>query len=279
MAAIASSIRDVLVILDAERRAADAAVAVARRAGAHLNAVALTFEALAPVYTVAAAPIPAELLVAAHDQSREDAERCRRDFERLAADAGISADARVADTVAGDGLLGIVGSCVLSDLAVISQMAPDRREPMRDVLIESLLFRARLPLLLLPWSGLTEFSPARAVVAWNGSATAAQALRAALPLLALAESVTVATVDEQSTELGGDEAVRYLARHGITAALRQIADPGMAAGQALLAFAAEERADWLAMGAYGHSRMREFLLGGATRHIIGHATLPVFMVH
>ena len=63
------------------------------------------------------------------------------------------------------------------------------------------------------------------------------------------------------------------------AAVRQIANPVTGAGQALLTFAAEQNADWLVMGAYGHSRMREFLLGGVTRHVIGDATLPVFMAH
>jgi nucleotide-binding universal stress UspA family protein len=278
MAGSVSSIKDILVIIDADRRATMAAAEIAKHTGAFLNGVALTFEALLPIYT-AAAPIPTELVVSAHDQSLGDAERLRFDFEALAQRAGVPARSRVAETIAGDGLLGIVGSCVLTDLAVVGQMDPDRREPMREVLIESLLFHARLPIMLIPYAGVRNFQPDRAVIGWNGSATAARALRAALPLLSLAKSVTVVVVDEDGPGLAGSEVAAYLARHNISARLREIDHPSSGAGQALLRFAAEENADWLVMGAYGHSRMREFLLGGVTRHIIGGATLPVFMAH
>jgi len=273
-----ASIKAILVIIDADRRAAMAAAQIAQRTGAHLNGVALTFDALLPIYTVAA-PIPTELVVAAHDHSLSEAELARRDFDAIAKASGVSASSRVAETIAGDGLLGIVGSCVLTDLAVVGQTNPDRREPLRDVLIESLLFHARLPLMLIPYAGVRDFQPDRAIIGWNGSSTAARAIRAALPLLSLARSVTVVVVDEDRPGVTGAEVAAYLARHDIAAQLREIEKPATGAGQALLRFAAEQNADWLVMGAYGHSRMREFLLGGVTRHIIADATLPVFMVH
>src|SRR5579872_2357574 len=247
MAETLASIKDILVIIDADRRAAMAAAEIARHTGAHLNGIALTFEALLPIYTVPA-PIPTELIVAAHDQSLGEAELARRDFEGIAQRAGVSASSRVAETIAGDGLLGIVGSCVLADLAVVGQVDPDRREPMRDVLIESLLFHARLPLMLIPYAGVRDFRPDRAVIGWNGSATAARALRAALPLLALAKSVTVVVVDEDRAGVPGTEVAAYLARHNISAHLREIENPATGAGQALLSFAAEQNADWLVMG-------------------------------
>ena len=273
-----ASIKAILVIIDADRRAAMAAAQIAQRTGAHLNGVALTFDALLPIYTVSA-PIPTELVVAAHDHSLSEAELARRDFDAIAKASGVSASSRVAETIAGDGLLGIVGSCVLTDLAVVGQTNPDRREPLRDVLIESLLFHARLPLMLIPYAGVRDFQPDRAIIGWNGSSTAARAIRAALPLLSLARSVTVVVVDEDRPGVTGAEVAAYLARHDIAAQLREIEKPATGAGQALLRFAAEQNADWLVMGAYGHSRMREFLLGGVTRHIIADATLPVFMVH
>ena len=84
-----SGVRDILVIIDSDRRAAMAAAEIARRTGAHLNGIALTFEALLPVYTVAA-PIPTELLVANHDQSLNQAEQARRDFDAIAAKANVN---------------------------------------------------------------------------------------------------------------------------------------------------------------------------------------------
>ncbi|MCB1487075.1 MAG: universal stress protein, partial [Bauldia sp.] len=71
----------------------------------------------------------------------------------------------------------------------------------------------------------------------------------------------------------------YLARHDLNVTVRTIPNGAGGAGQALLSFAAAENADWMVMGAYGHSRLREFLLGGATRHALANATLPILMSH
>ena len=93
--------------------------------------------------------------------------------------------------------------------------------------------------------------------------------------------MVVAIVDESRArdEEPGTDIGAYLARHDLDVTIRVIADATGGAGKALLAHAAETEADWMVMGAYGHSRLREFLLGGVTRHVIGNATLPVLMAH
>jgi nucleotide-binding universal stress UspA family protein len=277
-----SSVRDVLVVVDlgGERRAAIVAADLARRTGAHLTGVALAFEPLIPVYTVAA-PIPTDFIVAAHEQGIADAKSALAAFEAIGEKAGVAVEARIGESMTGDSLSAVVRNAILADLAVVGQDNPDQPEPMRAVLIESLLFQAGTPTLLVPFAGVSEFVPDRVVVAWNGSSAAGRAVRAAMPMLAMAKQVLVAIVDEgwQPTGEPGADIGAYLARHDLDVTVRTIVGMANDAGQALLTFAAEEDANWMVMGAYGHSRIREFLLGGATRHVLANATLPILMSH
>lgn len=277
-----SSVRDIVVIVDnaGERRAAVVAADLARRTGAHLTGVALAFEPLIPVYTIAA-PIPTDFVVAAHEQGMADAKTALEAFDAIGQQAGVHVEGRVGESIAGDGFATVVRNAILADLAVVGQDDPDRPEPMREAVIESLLFQAGLPTLLVPYSGVSQFAPDKVVVGWNGSAAAGRAVRAAMPLLAMSKSVLVAMVDEGRQPPGepGADIGAYLARHDLDVTVRMIPSLPNGAGEALLAFAAEENAGWMVMGAYGHSRLREFLLGGATRHTLANATLPVLMSH
>jgi nucleotide-binding universal stress UspA family protein len=119
----------------------------------------------------------------------------------------------------------------------------------------------------------------RPVIAWNGSVEAARAVSAALPLLHNAAKVTVLMFANQggSSEPGADIA-QYLVRHGIEVEVK-VCPPASDAGHAILSEAAKLQADLLVMGAYGHSRFREMVLGGATRTILSELPLPVLMTH
>ena len=170
----------------------------------------------------------------------------------------------------------------MSDLLVIGQQNPDTPEPMREALIEAILFQSGAPALIIPYAGLNTFSPGRAVVAWDGGAASAHAVRAALPLLHVAKEVVVVIVKEKikrPTELAGADIATHLARHDLHVEVREITNSTGDIGQTILSFAADEAADWLVMGGYGHSRMREFFLGGTTRGILESMTLPVLMAH
>ena len=135
-------------------------------------------------------------------------------------------------------------------------------------------------------------APARNVlIAWNASKEAARAVREALPLLARAEKVTLAIVDadRHPAALGdrpGEEVLAWLARHGIAAEvlLAQTSGQGLLkrpgdVGESLLMLAGEHGCDLMVLGAYGHSRFRETLLGGVTRTVLESMTLPVLMAH
>jgi nucleotide-binding universal stress UspA family protein len=181
----------------------------------------------------------------------------------------------------GDGFAGLIEHCKLTDLVVIGQDNPDQPEPLRDVLTEALMFQAGVPTLLVPRDGPAEFRPGHAMIAWNGGSTAARAMRAALPLLQLARKVTVVVVEDgkRRADMAGADAATYLARHGFDVTVRTIMRQPTGIGQTLIGFVQEVGGDWLVMGAYGHSRIREFILGGTTASILKAMTVPVLMAH
>lgn len=278
-----STINDMHVVVDlsGERRPVTIAADLARQLDAHLTGVALAFEPVVPVYTMTT-PLPTDLIVAAHDQAVSDAKSATAVFKRIAAAAGIRYESRTTESVGSDGIEGVTRNLALSDLLVIGQQNPDLPEPMREALIEAVLFQSGAPILLVPYTGVKAFTSGRAIVAWDGSAAAAHAVRAALPLLHLAKEVVVVIVKEhikRSTEMAGADIAKHLCRHNLHVEVREITNATGDIGQTILSFAADEFADWLVMGGYGHSRMREFFLGGATRGILELMTLPVLMAH
>jgi nucleotide-binding universal stress UspA family protein len=141
--------------------------------------------------------------------------------------------------------------------------------------IHHVVLSAGGPVLMLPRSGLGQRIGGRVLVAWNGSREAARAVKDALPFLVAAEAVVVAGAGVQAAT-GLDAAVALLKRHGAPATAKQI-EPAAGPGATLLGSAESERADLLVMGAYGHSRLRELVLGGATREVLRDARIPVLL--
>ena len=170
------------------------------------------------------------------------------------------------------------------DLAVIERdIATDAH--LFDILDEAML-TSRMPCLLLPPNWSKGMAPACVAIGWNGSIEAARAVHHALPLLQ--EATEVKVIDGQSLHASDDDAARtaprldlldYLRRHDVSAKSLHIDVSPQEAGPALLKQAQHMHADLLVMGAYSHSRMREHVLGGATRHILTHAQIPVLMHH
>jgi nucleotide-binding universal stress UspA family protein len=277
------AIRDITAIVDLDEARPTAAVAgdLARRFDAHLTGLALVYDPVVPVYTVAT-PLPAEFIADAREQAVAEAKRAAESFAKVVSAAGVGPETRLIDSVGTSGFGDIVRQCALADLVVVGQQGAKDPEPMREALIEAVLFQAGVPTLIVPQKAPAGLGTGRAVIAWDGSATAARATREALPLLVETEAVTIVMVDDGKKPHGepGAEAATYLARHGLNVTVRKIANAakgGVAA--ALLAFAAEDKADFMVMGAYGHGRLREFILGGATRGVMDHLSLPVVMAH
>ncbi|QLP97317.1 MAG: universal stress protein [Rhodoblastus sp.] len=149
-------------------------------------------------------------------------------------------------------------------------------------LVEALLFDSGRPVVMVPSIYRGPVRLDTILVAWDGGKEAARAIAGAMPILKQARNVQLVTVVEpkmrDAVDLPGFNITRHLARKGVQAELKRIAsdlDPG----NSLLSHAADIGADMLVMGAYGHSRWREMLLGGATRQILQSMTLPAFLAH
>ena len=148
--------------------------------------------------------------------------------------------------------------------------------------LEAALFEAGRPVLVVP-PGYDGAIGSKIMVGWSGRRECARAVTSALPLLTGARDIEVVHLNGEETSVAGNardphSAVAWLNLHGVDARAREVPLKD-GAGDALLATAADSGADLLVMGAYGHSRLREFVLGGATREVLTHTALPVLMAH
>ncbi|WP_342116419.1 universal stress protein [Pseudoduganella sp. OTU4001] len=200
-------------------------------------------------------------------------------FDAIAARAGLSSrEQRKSDE---DAYAGLCLQARYADLLVLGQADPEDREEggLLQDLPQYVVMHCGRPVLMVPRSGTFDRIGQRPLLAWNGSVEAAKAATAALPLLCNAEEVTLAVfgAPHSDGEPGADMAL-YLARHGVKVQIQHRPHPADA-GHAILSLAADRACDLLVMGAYGHSRFRELMLGGATRTVLATATLPVLMAH
>lgn len=286
------AIKDMMVLLDNGVRkpteaggapalgpAGATALDLAKRLGAHVTAVALAVDPIVPGFVVA--PLPVEVIEQARAQAILTAETAVEAFSAEAAKADLSQETRIAEILMGGVPEGFAAAARTTDLVVIGQDDPDRPEPMREVMIETALFEGAAPTLLIPYILRGPIAFDRVMIAWDGGRTAARAVHAALPILELAKKISVVMVDKAGSDPGqpGADLATWLARHGLDVEVEQIEAPDISVADALLDQAADRSFDLLVMGGYGHSRVREFLLGGATRGMLASMTLPVLMAH
>ena len=140
------------------------------------------------------------------------------------------------------------------------------------------------PVLFVPYAGRFAQVGKRVLIAWNASREAARAVGDALPLLARADTVDVVAFDPDSTasdhgEVPGADIGLFLARHGVKVSVARQSGTGIDVGAQILSRAADNGSDLIVMGGYGHARLREFVLGGATRTLLESMTVLVLMSH
>jgi nucleotide-binding universal stress UspA family protein len=165
-----------------------------------------------------------------------------------------------------------------ADLIVLS-LAPESGEPALFSTTSSVALHARTPTLAIP-QDFRSFDPAGpALIAWNGSHEASNALRASVPLLAKASSVEIVEIGEQPPTFTAADAAHYLAAHEITAQVNRIEPQGRATGERIIDEAGRLGAAYIVLGAYGHSRIRELFVGGVTRWMLNHSHVPLLMAH
>ncbi|HEX9174110.1 MAG TPA: universal stress protein [Telluria sp.] len=173
-----------------------------------------------------------------------------------------------------------------ADLVVVGQYDPDDTESStRPEAIETVILECGVPVLLVPYAGAVPTFSQRPLVAWNASKEAVRAVHYALPLLQRAAQVDVAVFDPATLPASyravpDKDILAWLGRHGITGKVtRSVTGGDIGIGDALLSLAADLGSDLLVMGCYGHTRLREVLLGGVSRQILQSMTLPVLTAH
>ncbi len=261
--------------------ALDAAIAMARKEDAHLDVLALGIDRtqIGYFYAGASAMIYQETLERAQEEATAQEGAVRR---RLASeDIRWSVDAAVAQIGGMSGL--IAQRARFSDLAVMPRPYGAGRGPEHEAAIEAAMFEGQTPALVVP-DGLSD--PGRfdrVVVAWNQSGEAMRAIREALPVLKRAVLVNIAVIDPpqhgpERSDPGGALS-QMLARHGVRTEVSVLARTMPRTSDVLARHVADMAADLLVMGAYGHSRFREAILGGTTRNTLEQMAVPVLMAH
>ena len=209
---------------------------------------------------------------------RDIDERTRTRVEERLRREDISWDWRQVD---GDIVHGLLSAAKLSDLIVVT-LPEGPRKDMADPLhiAADLALGGRTPVLAVPQNARGLNVAGRAFIAWDGSQEASAALRLALPLLKLAEEVHVVTVEEAGKyPFPATDAPEYLARHGIRTQLHTWPQDGRAIEDALQAAVRVLSPDWMVMGAFGHSRLREMVFGGVTRAMLRVVHVPLLLAH
>jgi nucleotide-binding universal stress UspA family protein len=259
--------------------AADYAISIAETFGAHACAVAFVYEPVVPPSVMGG--IPAELIDAQWEASESAAAAAIANFETAAKRAGIAAEhRRLTASIGGAGdLFGRLARRF--DLAVTAQAEP-RGGPAHGLIIEGALFASGRPVVIVPYIQQSGLKLDRVMVCWDGSRPAARAIADAMPFLsrsAAIDVIIVASGREKSDAIAGVDIGEHLARHDLEVEVRRIVSTDVDVPNTILSHAADSGADFIVMGGFGHSRLREFVLGGATQGILGAMTLPTLMSH
>lgn len=276
--------RDVLVRAESVDRWDDGVVAAARLAAAMHGA--LTAVHVVPIGIPPLSPYDPGLLAAtaAMEVSRQmrEAEEHAAEFAAWAASMG--AKDPVWLTAAGDAAQALTHVAGWHDLLVARLDREDDDPWANPGGVGRMILSTRLPTLVLPAGASTDCTWETIAVAWNGSPESARALHSALPVLARAERVVILDggTRDAPVMMPALDLAHWCTRHLPHADVRPLGhmgDGGESTGAALLAAAREAGADLLAMGAYGHTRLSEWVLGGVTRHVLCNTRIPLLMRH
>ncbi|MGB8895355.1 MAG: universal stress protein [Pseudolabrys sp.] len=274
-------IQDIVVNLGlgANDPAGDYAVSMGEVFGAHVLGVAVSYEPVIPGTVMGG--IPPEIIESQRTESNKKARAAIARFEQAAKRAGISMETRTISTSISGAAdqIGHIGRRF--DLIVVGQ--PGRKDSLPDEVIdEGVLFESGRPVIFVPFIQKGGVKLDRIMVCWDGSRAAARAIADAIPLLKKAKQVEVVIISDKPNkkdEVPGADLGQHLARHGLKVDVKRITSPDIDVPSTILSYAADSSADMIVMGGYGHSRLREFVLGGATRGLLESMTVPVLMSH
>lgn len=261
--------------------ALEAAIAAAGAHDAHLDVLALGVDRSSAGYYYAGASMM--VLEQTIGRAQEEAEAIQAAARKRLGQSSLrwSCEPEVAQLV--DLTRRLAQRIRFSDLVVLPQPYGEGRGAELEPVTETCLFEGSVPALIVPDKAEVETSPQRIMIGWNESTEAMSAVRAALPLLKGASAVHVVVVDPPShgptrSDPGGLLS-QYLARHGVRVEIDVLSKTLPRVSDVLVRHATDMDADLMVVGAYGHSRFREAMFGGATRDLLEAAPIPVMMAH
>lgn len=275
--------KTILVHCDAAKNVAHrlgVAAEMAQQHGAHLVGFHARPQFESPAFFDGGFPM--ENLYKSYEASaKADQEAASAAFEKATKGRHLSTEWRVVDGYADSEL---TVQARYADLLVLGQTDPESTLPTPADLPETVALASGRPVLVVPHIGVTQAPGKTVLLCWNASREAARAATEAVPLLKAAAKVIVLVIDARSSPAGhgaepGADAAAWLARHGVKVTVQRDTAADDDVGATILSRAADHAADLIVMGLYGHSRLREMVLGGASRTLLGSMTVPVFMAH
>ena len=274
-------LKDIVVHLSGSEQdtATKYAVSVARTFEAHLTGIAFVYEPVIPATIMGG--IPTEIIESQRADSLKHAETAVTGFTTLVNDSSVAFDTRTVDASLA-GASEVFGQIARRfDLSIVGQADKDGTSP-ADLIIEGAMFQSGRPVIVVPFIQNEGLKLDRVVIGWDGSRQAARAIADSIPFLQRAGRVEIVVVFGErgkTYQTQGAVMTEHLLRHGINAELKRITAPKVDVQTTLLSYVSDSGADFLVMCAYGHSRLRELILGGVTRSMLASMTVPVLMAH
>ncbi len=274
--------KDILVHIPADQRAdavIDCAVSLAQIFDAHLDGVGRVYRSFNPAIAVGASSAVSTVVTQFEPDARM-ASSALQQFQLAATEAGIRHGSKTIRQEASSVVQSATELSRLYGLVVVPQ--PDSQAPSSDdSLAEAVLLGCGRPLLLIPYIQREPLDARHVLICWDGGARAARAVHEAMPFLRRATAIDIVVVNggEAAAENAPEALKAHLGRRGISANVRRVHSEASDVHDVILSLAADMNADLIVMGGYGHSRIREYMLGGVTRGIIETMTVPTLISH
>jgi nucleotide-binding universal stress UspA family protein len=279
-------IKDILVHIPTERPprpVVDASVSLAQAFTAHLDALATAYISTSSAYVMdgSGAAAVAAVFEMEQEKATQRAAAALAIFEAEARNAGISYQCRSIEAMPADAAASIGATSRLYDLAIVLQ--PEAEQDTFDNTIpREVLFQAGGGVLFVPHIFRGALKARRIGICWDGSRLAARALRDARPFLSRADALVAISINGAESiplDASTEKLARHLAHAGLSIRIIDLPAERAEIQPSILSLAADEGLDMLVMGAYGHSRLQEGILGGVTREMLQSMTVPTLMSH
>jgi len=259
-----------------------AAVALARQTGAHVSGLYVV--PAVQVYPSVGFEAAPQVFEGNRSFFKDNAARVKQAFEEAMRRENLSHDFHMIDARTPVIAEEVVAAGRVADLILVSATNPEEITGVERDFVEQLVMAAGRPVIVLPYKGKATLALDDIVIGWDGGREAARAAFDALPLLKSAAKVRVVRIDPQKDpslrgSVAGADLAEALSRHGVKAEAQGYPTDGQDEGQALMRCAEDCGAGLIVMGAYGHSRLAEFIFGGATRFVLNRLVCPVLMSH